>query len=84
MASTKTTLQKVNQNEKAESIVPDEGTGLKRWKTIKLSGDRQPSRKRIQNSDSEDNPASQEINKMQEMFTKDLDELKNKQTDIIH
>ena len=44
-------------------------------------------KKRIQNSDSEDDPGSQEKNggkdqKMQEMFTKDLEELKNRQTEM--
>ena len=44
----------------------------------------QPSRNRIQNKDSEDDSGSQKksgekIEKMQEMFTKDLEELKNKQ-----
>ena len=44
--------------------------------------------KRIQNNDSEDDPGSwkkkwrEEIEKMQEMFTKDLQELKNKQREI--
>ena len=50
---------------------------------IKWSGDRQTSRKRIQNNDSEDDPGPQKKNgdkyeKMQEMFNKDLEELKNK------
>ena len=42
--------------------VPDEGTRYSPRKTTKLSGDRQPSRKRIQNNDSEDDPGSQEKN----------------------
>ena len=47
---------------------------------------RQPSRKRIQNNDSEDDSGSwkkmaTKIEKMQKMFTKDLEELKKKQTD---
>ena len=46
-------------------------------------GDRQLSRKRIQNNDSEDDPGPKKknggkIEKMQEMFNKDLKELKNK------
>ena len=41
------------------------------------SGDKQPSRKRIQNNDSKDDPESQENNgEMQEVFTK---EINNKQ-----
>ena len=42
--------------------VPDEGTRYSPRKTTKLSGDRQPSRNRIQNNDSEDDPGSQEKN----------------------
>ena len=51
---TKTTLKKVNQDEKAEGYVPDKVTR----KTTKCSGDRQASRKRIQNDDSEVDPGS--------------------------
>ena len=56
-------------------------------KTAKWSRDRQPSIKRIQNNDNEDGSRSQKrmeanIEKMQEMFTKDLEELKNKQTEM--
>ena len=51
------------------------------------SGDRQTSRKIIQNNDSEDDPGSRKrmearIKKTQEMFNKDLEELKNKQTEM--
>ena len=75
--------QKDRQNEKAEDFVPDEGTLQNPRKTTKLSGDRQPSRKRIQNDDSEDDPGprkkmEEKIEKMQEMFNKHLEELKNK------
>ena len=47
----------------------------------------QPSRTRIQNIVSEDDSGSQKkkeakIEKMQEMFTKDLEELKNKQAEM--
>ena len=51
-----------------------------------MRGRQAPSRKRIQNNDSEDDPGSwkkkwrEEIEKMQEMFSKDLEELKNEQT----
>ena len=58
MARTKATLQKLTQNEKAERYVSDEGTRKNSRKTTKWSGDRQPSRKRIQNGDSEDDPGS--------------------------
>jgi len=56
-------------------------------KTIKWSGDRQPSRKRIPSNDSENDPASwkkngAKIEKMQKVFTKDLEELKNKQIEM--
>ena len=52
-----------------------------------MIGDRQPSRKIIQNNDNEDDPGSQKrvdtkIEKMQEMLTKDLQELKNRQTEM--
>ena len=48
-----------------------------------MKWNRQASRKRIQNNDSEDDPGPQKrreakIEKMQEMFNKDLEELKNK------
>ena len=46
-----------------------------------LNGDRQPSRKRIQNKDSEDDPGCWE-NNGEEMLMKDLEELKNKQTEV--
>ena len=55
-------MMKVNHHEKEESYVPDEGTRYNPRKTTKGSGDRQPSRKRIQNNDSEDDPGSQENN----------------------
>ena len=53
----------------------------KLWKipgeATEQSGDKQPSRKRIQNNDSKDDPESQENNgEMQEVFTK---EINNKQ-----
>ena len=52
-------------------------------KATKLSEDRQHFRKRIQNNDSEDDPGSWGgMGKMQEMFTKDLAELKNNQTEM--
>ena len=56
----KTTSQKVNQNEKAEDYISDEGTRKDTRKTTKWSVDRQIYRKRIQNNDSEDDPESQE------------------------
>ena len=51
----------------------------------KLNGDRQPSRKRVQDNDSENDQNLGErmevkIEEMKEMFTKDLQELKNRQT----
>ena len=55
---------------------------VKPTKTTKWRGDRQPSRKRVQNIDSEDDPGSwKTMEKMQKLFTKDLQELKNEQTD---
>ena len=79
----KTTLQEVTHNEKAE---------YHRWrdkiKTLEKqlrSEDRQPSRKRIQSNDKEHDLGSQENSgKDEEMFTKDLQELKNKQRWIIY
>ena len=75
--------QKDRQDEKAEGYVPDEETRQNPRKTTKWSGDREPSRKRIQNNDGEDDPVPKKknggkIEKMQEMFNKDLEELKNK------
>ena len=54
--------QKDRQDEKAEGYVPDEGTRENPRKTTKWSGDRQPSRKRIQNNDSEDDPGPRKMN----------------------
>ena len=76
--------QKDRQDKKPEGYVPDEGTSQNPRKKTKRSGDRQPSRKRIQNNDSEDDPGPCKKNggKDQEdarMFNKDLEELKNKQ-----
>ena len=61
-------------------------------KTTKWSEDTQLSRKRIQNNNSKDDSGSWRkkvrmemevrIKKMQEMFNKDLEELKNKQTEM--
>ena len=75
--------QKGRQDEKAEGYVPDAGTRYKPRKTSEWSGDRQASRKIIQNNDSEDDPGPRKKNggkdrEMQEMFNKDLEELKNK------
>ena len=63
MARTKTTLQKVNHDEKEESNVPDEGERyLSPPKKTKCSGDKEKnfwrSRKIILNNDSEDDPES--------------------------
>ena len=47
-----------------------------------MKEDRQPLRKRIQDNDNEDDPGSQgekKLEKMKEMFTKYLEELKNKE-----
>ena len=57
---------------KGQDKIPEKN---KQTNKHKLREDRQPSRKRIQNNDSEDDPGSQEnnggkIEKMQEMFTK--------------
>ena len=64
-----------------EEYAPDEWTRQNPRKTIYWSGDRQPLRKRIQNNGSEDLRKKMEagIEKMQGMFNKDLEELKNKQ-----
>ena len=56
-------------------------------KTTKRSGARQPSRKRIQNNDSEDDPGPQKKNGGKDRedartFNKDVEELKNKQTEM--
>ena len=53
-------------------------------KTPKLSGNRQASRKRIQNYDREDNLGSWKNNgeDARNVSTKDLKELKNKQTEM--
>ena len=49
-------------------------------KTTKWSGDRQPTRNRIQNNDTDDDAGSQKQNeKLQDMFIKDLERQKNKQ-----
>ena len=55
--------------------------GQDRTPEKQLNGDRQPSRKRIQNKDSEDDPGCWE-NNGEEMLMKDLEELKNKQTEM--
>ena len=51
-------------------------------KKLNKGEDRQPSRKRIQNNDTEDDPGSRgqrwEMEKMQEIFNKHPEELKNK------
>ena len=78
--------QKDRQDEKAEGYVPDKVTRQNPRKTTKWSRDRQSSSKRIQNNDSEDDPGlgkrmEAKIEKIQEMFKKDIEELKNKQTD---
>ena len=62
MAKTKTILQKINHDERAESYVPDEGTRKKPRKTTKWSENRQTSRKIIQNNDGEDGLGSWENN----------------------
>ena len=54
-------LQKVREDEKAEDYVPDEGP-RKNPEKQPNEADRQPSRKRIQNNDSEDDPGPQKKN----------------------
>ena len=54
--------QKDRQDEKAEGYIPDEGIRQNPRKTTKRSADRQPSRKRIQNNDSKDDPGPQNKN----------------------
>lgn len=74
--------QKVRWNEKIEEYAPDEWTRQNPRKTIDWSRCRQPLRKRILNNDSEDlrkKKMEAGIEKMQGMFNKDLEELKNKQ-----
>jgi len=57
-------------------------TSGKKKKKLNKGEDRQPSRKRIQNNDTEDDPGSRgqrwEMEKMQEIFNKHPEELKNK------
>ena len=72
---------------KKHSYVPDEGTRLNPRKTTKWSGDRQHSSERIQTNDSENDSGSWKrmeanIEKMKEIFTKDLWEMKNKQAEM--
>ena len=47
---------------KQKAICQMKGQDKTPEKTAKWSGDRQPSRKRVQNNDSEDDPGSQENN----------------------
>ena len=54
--------QKDGQDVKAEGYVRDEGTRWNPIKTTKWRGDRQPSRKRIQNNDSEDDAGPRKKN----------------------
>ena len=52
-------------------------------KSTNWSGDMQPFRQRIQNNDSEGYPyLRSRMKKMQEVFAKDLEELKNIQTEM--
>ena len=69
-------LQKTNHDEKQK--VMSQMKGQNKTPEKQLNGDRQPSRKRIQNKDSEDDPGCWQ-NNGEEMLIKDLEELKNKQ-----
>ena len=84
MAKTKTTLQKVNHEEKAESYVPDEGTRLKipekQLNEVEI-GNLPEKEFRITTANMIQDLGKRmeaKTEKMQEMFTKDLQELKNK------
>ena len=83
----KTHSQKATQDEKAEGYVPDEGTRSNPRKTTKRSRDRQPSRKRIQNNDTEDDPGPRKKNggkdreDARNVFKKNLERIKEKTTD---
>ena len=61
-----TILQKANHDNKTGSCVPDERTRYNPRKLTKWSGDRQCSRKRIHNNDSEDDPESWEKNEVKD------------------
>ena len=86
VAKTKTTLQTVNQDEKAECYVSDEGQDKipeKQLNEVEIGN--LPEKefrimivKMIQDLEKR---IEAKIKKMQEMFTKDLEELKNKQTE---
>ena len=54
--------QKDREHEKGEGYVPDEGTRLNPRKTTKWNRDRQSSRNKVQNNDSEDDPGPQKKN----------------------
>ena len=77
--------QKERQDEKAEDYVSDEGkdkTPENQLNEVEIGN---LPEKKIQNNDNEDDPGpwkrmEAKIKKMQEMFNKDLEELKNKQT----
>ena len=77
----KTILQKVNRDEKAENSIPDEGTKYK-------TPEKQLNELEIGNLPEKEfritigkmiQDLRNRMEKMQEMFTKDLQELKNKQ-----
>ena len=75
------------RNQMAEEYVPDEGTRQNPKRTNKWSGDRGSTGKRIQSNNSEKYSRSwkkngRQIEKIQELFNKDLEELKNNQREM--
>ena len=79
--------QKVRQNDMAEKYVSDIGTRWKPTRTTKWRGYRQATWKRIWSNNSKDDPRSWKKNgstdiELHEMFNKELEDLKSKQTKI--
>ena len=59
------------------AVPPGKPTRPNKWRQ-----NRQPTWKRIQNNDSKDDPKSR-VEKIEEMFNKDLEELKNKRASLV-